>query len=124
MLWGSNEVLWYSQRDDWGQLYLYDLNTGTLKHQVTSGVGPVTDIARIDEQTRTLWYGANGREPGQDPYFRHYYRIGLDGKNAVSLTPDDGMHDCSFRLTEFSIERFEGQAPPVVNVRAPPGSSL
>ena len=93
VLWATNEVLWYSQRDDWGQLYLYDLNTGALKNQVTTGQGPVTDIARLDEKTRTLWYGANGREPGQDPYFRHYYRVGLDGKNAVSLTPDDGMHD-------------------------------
>ena len=40
VLWATNEVLWYSQRDDWGQLYLYDLNTGALKNQVTSGEGP------------------------------------------------------------------------------------
>ena len=93
VLWATNEVVWYSQRDDWGQLYLYDLNTGALKNRITTGEGPVTDIARIDEKTRTIWYGANGREPGQDPYFRHYYRVGLDGKNAVSLTPDDGTHD-------------------------------
>jgi dipeptidyl-peptidase-4 len=93
VLWATNEVVWYSQRDDWGQLYLYDLATGALKNRITSGEGPVTDIARIDEKTRTLWYGANGREPGQDPYFRHYYRIGLDGKSVVSLTPDDGTHD-------------------------------
>lgn len=92
VLWGTREVLWYSQRDDWGQLYLYDLDTGQLKNKVTDGEGPVTQIERIDEKTRTLWYGANGREPGQDPYFRHYYRIGLDGKNVVSLTPDDGTH--------------------------------
>lgn len=92
VLWGTREVLWYSQRDDWGQLYLYDLDTGQLKNKVTDGEGPVTQIERIDEKTRTLWYGANGRESGQDPYFRHYYRIGLDGKNVVSLTPDDGTH--------------------------------
>jgi dipeptidyl aminopeptidase/acylaminoacyl peptidase len=92
VLWGSNEFLWYSQKSDWGQLYLHALSSGALKHQVTSGEGPVTDIVRIDEQTRTLWYGANGRQQGQDPYFRHFYRIGLDGKANVSLTPDDGTH--------------------------------
>ncbi len=27
----SNEVIWFSERDNWGQLYLYDLQTGTLK---------------------------------------------------------------------------------------------
>ena len=119
VLWATNEVLWYSQRDDWGQLYLYDLNTGALKNQVTSGEGPVTDIARVDEKTRTLWFGANGREPGQDPYFRHYYRVGLDGKNAVSLTPDDGMHDMQLSPDgKYLVDSYSRpDVPPVVNVR-------
>jgi dipeptidyl aminopeptidase/acylaminoacyl peptidase len=46
VLWGTNEVVWYSQRDDWGQLYLYDLATGRLKNQITTGEGPVSQIAR------------------------------------------------------------------------------
>jgi dipeptidyl-peptidase 4 len=92
VLWGSNELLWYSQRDDWGHLYLYDLGTGRLKNRVTSGEGPVTQIVRLDERTRTLWFAANGREPGQDPYFRHYYKVRLDGRGHASLTPDDGDH--------------------------------
>jgi dipeptidyl aminopeptidase/acylaminoacyl peptidase len=91
VLWPTNEVIWYSQRDDWGQLYLYDMTTGALKRKITSGEGPVTQISRIDG--RTLFYGANGREKGQDPYFTHYYRIGIDGGTQVSLTPDDGTHD-------------------------------
>ncbi|MBN2246458.1 MAG: DPP IV N-terminal domain-containing protein, partial [Candidatus Aminicenantes bacterium] len=28
VLFDSNEVIWFSQRDDWGHLYLYDLKTG------------------------------------------------------------------------------------------------
>jgi dipeptidyl aminopeptidase/acylaminoacyl peptidase len=93
VLWQTNEVIWYSQRDNWGQLYLYDLTTGKLENQITTGEGPVTQIARVDEKSRTIWYAAMGREKGQDPYFRHFYRIGLDGRNAVSLTPDNGDHD-------------------------------
>ena len=69
MLWPTNEVIWYSERNDWGNLYLYDLSTGALKHPITIGEGPVTQIERVDEKTRTLWYGANGREKGRDPYF-------------------------------------------------------
>jgi dipeptidyl aminopeptidase/acylaminoacyl peptidase len=92
VLWGTNEVLWYSQRDDWGHLYLYDLATGKLKNQITKGEGPVTQITRLDEASRTLWFAANGREKGQDPYFRHFYRIKLDGTGYTSLTPDDGDH--------------------------------
>jgi len=92
ILWDSNEVLWYSQRDGTAQMFLYDLRTGQLKNQITSGVGPITRIARLDRATRTMWYDAVGKEKGQDPYYTHLYRIGLDGKNNVSLTPDNGTH--------------------------------
>ena len=73
-------------------MYLYDLDSGKLKNQITTGTGPVTRVDRIDDDTRTMWYEADGREKGQDPYFTHLYRIGLDGKHDVSLTPDDGTH--------------------------------
>jgi dipeptidyl aminopeptidase/acylaminoacyl peptidase len=89
----SQEVVWWSQRDDWGQLYLYDLATGRLKHRITRGVGNVHRIVRIDERTRTLWYEGSGQEPGRDPYFRHLYRVGLDGRGARLLTPEDAHHD-------------------------------
>jgi len=92
VLWATNEIIWNSQRDDWSHLYLYDLATGQLKHQITSGEGPVTSIERVDEKTRTVWFSANGREAGQDPYFSHFYRIGLDGKGYLALTPEDGHH--------------------------------
>ncbi|MDB4899545.1 MAG: peptidase dipeptidylpeptidase domain protein, partial [Gemmatimonadetes bacterium] len=64
VLWPSNEVVWYSQRDNWGQLYLYDLVTGALKNAITSGEGPVEHILRVDDTTRTIWYEALGRETG------------------------------------------------------------
>lgn len=92
VLWATNEIVWNSQRDDWSHLYLYDLASGALKHQITSGPGPVMRIDRVDEKARVVYFTAMGREPGQDPYFRHLYRIGLDGKGYVSLTPDDGDH--------------------------------
>jgi len=92
ILWESNEILWYSQRDNTAQMYLYDLQTGKPKNQITSGVGPITRIARIDKTTRTMWYDAVGKEKGQDPYFTHLYKVGLDGRNNVSLTPDNGTH--------------------------------
>ena len=92
ILWKSSEVLWYSQREDTAQMYLYDLNTGQLKNRITSGVGPITNIVRLDEATRTMWYEAVGKEPGQDPYYTHLYKVGLDGRNNVSLTPDNGTH--------------------------------
>jgi dipeptidyl aminopeptidase/acylaminoacyl peptidase len=92
ILWDLKEVVWYSQRDGTANMYLYDLDSAKLKNQITTGLGPVTRVNRIDHDTRTMWYEADGREKGQDPYFTHLYRIGLDGKNNVSLTPDNGTH--------------------------------
>jgi dipeptidyl aminopeptidase/acylaminoacyl peptidase len=92
ILWDTKEVVWYSQRDGTANMYLYDLDSGKLKNQITAGTGPVTRVNRIDHGTRTMWYEADGREKGQDPYFTHLYRVGLDGRSNVSLTPDTGTH--------------------------------
>ncbi len=119
VLWATNEVIWHSERDNWGQLYLYDLTSGKLKHQLTSGEGPVMQIARVDEKTRTLWFGANGREKGQDPYFLHFYRTGLDGSSAVSLTPDEGTHVMQVSPSgRFIVDTYsKPDAAPVVALR-------
>lgn len=90
---GTNEVIWWSQRDNWLHLYLYDLNTGQLKNRITTGSGNVTDILRIDEDGRSIWFMAQGRDPQRDPYFRHLYRIGFDGSNEQLLTPENANHD-------------------------------
>ena len=93
---GSNEIVWFSERDNWGHLYLYDLATGKLKNQITSGDWVVTQLLRVDEKSRQLYFLANGREKGENPYFAHLYRIGFDGKNLTSLTPESGNHEVSF----------------------------
>ena len=93
MLFPSNEVIWYSERDNWGQLYLYDLATGKLKNRITTGEGNVTQLLRMDEKARTLIFQAVGKEKGRDPYFTHLYRIGMDGTNQVLLTPEDANHE-------------------------------
>jgi dipeptidyl aminopeptidase/acylaminoacyl peptidase len=126
VLWATNEVIWHSERDNWGQLYLYDLTTGKLKNQITTGEGPVMQIARVDEKTRTLWFGANGRERGQDPYFLHFYRTGLDGKGVVSLTPDDGTHTIQISPSgNYLIDTYsKPDVPPVVTVRSATDGSL
>jgi dipeptidyl aminopeptidase/acylaminoacyl peptidase len=95
VLFASGEVIWFSQRDDWGQLYLYDLGSGKLQHQITSGEGNVTQLLRIDEKNRLLYFQAVGKEKGRDPYFTHLYRIGMDGKNLRLLTPEDATHEIS-----------------------------
>jgi dipeptidyl aminopeptidase/acylaminoacyl peptidase len=119
VLWATNEVIWNSQRDDWSHLYLYDLATGKLKNRITSGEGPVGQIIRVDEKSRTVYFSAMGREKGQDPYFRHVYRIGLDGKGLVSLTPEDGDHAAQLSPSgKYLIDTYStSERPPVVVLR-------
>jgi dipeptidyl-peptidase 4 len=92
---GSNEYIWYSERDNWGHLYLYDLATGKLKNRITSGDWVVTQLLRVDEKARTLYFLADGREPG-NPYFTHLYRVGFDGQGLTLLTPEDSNHQVTF----------------------------
>jgi dipeptidyl-peptidase-4 len=89
----SNEILWFSERDNWGQLYLYDAGTGKLKNQVTHGDGDVTRILHLDPKTRELDLLAVGKEPGRDPYYASLYRVRLDGTAQQLLTPEDANHD-------------------------------
>ena len=92
---GSNEAIWFSQRENWGHLYMHDLQTGKPKYAITSGDGNVTQLTRVDEATRMLYFQGVGRERGRDPYFRHFYRVGMDGKNVQLLTPEDADHAVS-----------------------------
>ncbi|WP_271679922.1 S9 family peptidase [Thermomonas mangrovi] len=88
----SNEFLWFSQKSDWGHLSLHDLATGKEKRQVTRGDWNVADVVHLDPASRTLWFKGVGREPGRDPYFVHYYQVGLDGGEVQLLTPEDANH--------------------------------
>ena len=119
MLWDTREIIWNSQRDDWSNLYLYNLDTGALKGRITTGEGPVTRIVRIDEDAREIWYEAMGREAGQDPYFRHLYRTSLDGGAQASLTPDDGDHTVDVSPDgQWIVDTYStADRPPVVALR-------
>jgi dipeptidyl aminopeptidase/acylaminoacyl peptidase len=92
VIWPTNEIVWSSERDDWSNLYLYDLSTGQLKRKITTGAGPVQSIVHVDEKARTMVIEALGRSPSEDPYYRHYYKVCLDGCEWTPLTPESGDH--------------------------------
>ena len=86
------EVVWFSERDGWGHLYLYDGKSGALKNQITKGPWVVRDIIRVDETNRRIYFTAGGREKGRDPYYQHLYKAALDGSSIQLLTPEDADH--------------------------------
>jgi dipeptidyl-peptidase-4 len=88
----SNEILWFSERDDWGNLYLYDLTTGKLKNQITHGPGDVTQVLYVDEKARKIYFLGVGKEKDRDPYFEHFYSVNFDGSGLRLLTPENADH--------------------------------
>jgi len=113
----SNEILWFSQRSDWGHLYLYDLTTGNQKQQVTNGSWNVTQVLRVDEQARVIYFAAVGKEAGRDPYFRHFYRVGMNGQNLELLSPADADHDVSLdKSGRFFVDTWSTPDTPATAV--------
>jgi dipeptidyl-peptidase 4 len=122
----SNEFIWFSQRDNWGQLYLYDLTTGKLKNQMTAGEGNVVETLGVDEKNRWVYFIGVGKERGRDPYFQHLYRVGLDGKNLTLLTPEDANHEVSFSPSErFFVDSYSRpDVPPITVLRDSAGKLI
>jgi dipeptidyl aminopeptidase/acylaminoacyl peptidase len=120
---GSKEVLWFSRKDDWGHLYLHDAGTGFQKNRITSGEGNVTQVMHVDEARRVIYFQGVGKESGRDPYFRHLYRIGFDGKNQMLLTPEDADHsiDLSPSARYFVDTYSKPDVPPVSVLRSADG---
>jgi dipeptidyl-peptidase-4 len=115
----TKEVLWYSRKDDWGHLYLHDSASGLQKNRITSGDGNVTQVLRIDETGRTIFFQGVGKEKGRDPYFRHFYKIGFDGKGQTLLTPEDGDHTVDLSPSgKYFVDAYsKPDTPPVTVLR-------
>jgi len=122
----SNEVVWFSERDNWGHLYLHDLKTGREKLAITSGEGNVAQLVRIDEQNRLVYFVGVGRERDRDPYFRHFYRVGMDGSNVQLLTPADADHDVSMSPSgRYFVDTYsKPDAPPTTELRRADGALI
>ena len=91
VLFDSNEFIWYSEKDNWGHIYLYDLNTKKLKNRITSGNWLVRNVMHIDSDKREIIFTAGGKEKG-NPYHVYLYKVNFDGNNLTCLTPEKGTH--------------------------------
>jgi dipeptidyl aminopeptidase/acylaminoacyl peptidase len=95
VLFDSNEFIWYSEKSNWGHIYLYDLNTKKLKNKITSGDWIVKQIKNVDTKNRHIYFTAGGKETG-NPYHNYMYKVNFDGSNLINLTPEKGTHRVFF----------------------------
>jgi dipeptidyl aminopeptidase/acylaminoacyl peptidase len=112
----TNEIIWYSERDDWGHLYLYDATTGHLKNQVTKGQWLVTNVERVDEQKRVIFFNACGLD-ARNPYFSHFCKVNFDGSGFSDLTPEQGNHKLTFSPDgQYFIDSYSQPDIPAITV--------
>lgn len=88
----NHDILWFSERDGFGQIYVYDGDNGKLKRRLTTGAWTVRNVLRFDEAHGFLFVAGNEREPKDDPYYRRVYRIGLNDGKIQLLTPEVADH--------------------------------
>jgi dipeptidyl-peptidase-4 len=115
-----DEIIWYSERDGWGHLYLYEASTGKLKNQITTGEWLVTDIVHVDERARKILFLACGIDTNADPACRSLCSVNLDGTCFEVLLAHEG--DISVRVTEpCGLEQNRPYRPAYVQAGISPG---
>lgn len=88
----SNELIWFSERSGWAHLYLYDLNTGVCKNQITGGDWLVREILHIDINRRELIIQVAGRIKTRDPYYREICLVNIDTGNLEVIASGNYDH--------------------------------
>lgn len=89
---GGKEFIQWSERDGWAHLYLYD-DRGNLKNRITKGPWHVERVVKVDEPARTIYFIANGREEGENPYYEHLYKVNADGSGLKLLTKGNFFYE-------------------------------
>lgn len=92
----GNDLIWWSERSGWGQLYHYD-GKGHLKNQITDGYFVTGRTERIDTIGRMIYFEAFGREEGVHPYYSMKYKASIDLGGMTLLTKEPATH--SFNMS-------------------------
>ncbi|MFM9909017.1 MAG: DPP IV N-terminal domain-containing protein [Chitinophagaceae bacterium] len=77
-----------SDKDGWENLYLHDEN-GKLINPITIGNFWGTNILRIDEKTKTVYFRARKENSARFDF----YKVGLNGKSLTRLSFGEYSHD-------------------------------
>ena len=114
----NGDVVWFSEKDGYGHLYLYDKD-GKQKNAITSGKWVVRKLLHVDENNSQVYFTAGGKEPGRDPYYRHLYKVNLNGSDLQLLTPEDADHNIQVdpNGTAFIDTYSRVDEPPVTVIR-------
>jgi dipeptidyl aminopeptidase/acylaminoacyl peptidase len=102
----GNDIIWWSDRTGWGQLYLYD-STGKLRNQITDGYFVTGAIERIDTLGRMVYFEAFGKELGVHPYYSMKYKASIDKGVMTLLTREPANHSFSMsKSNKYFVDTY------------------
>ena len=115
----GNEAIYASEKTGWRHLSLIDLDGRNQPRPITRGEYVVREILHVDEIARTIDLIVGCFHEGQDPYHRHFVRVGLDDGRLVPVTDADGDHRFRFSPTRRWVVATHSRAdqPPVHELR-------
>lgn len=85
------KFLWFSEKDGWNHLYLYNTD-GKLIKQVTKGPWLVTDFEGFSEKPQTINFIATIDSPIE----KHLYSINISNGKLTKITSEKGTHKVIF----------------------------
>jgi len=104
----DNSFIWTSEKDGYNHIYHYAKN-GKLISQVTKGPWEMTSYYGFDSKTGNIFYQST--ENGS--INRDVYRVSLNGKNKVRLTPNEGTNVATFSPNyEYFINTYSSSMNP------------
>ncbi len=87
----GGDFIWFSERDGWGHYYLYSYD-GTLKRELTPGEWRADVVVAVDSIKGFAWFRGEGREPGENLYNTHLYRVNLLDGSSTLMDPGNYSH--------------------------------
>ncbi|HVO73589.1 MAG TPA: S9 family peptidase [Ignavibacteriaceae bacterium] len=105
------KFIWFSERDGWNHLYLYE-SSGKLIKQLTKGMWEVTGFLGFDKDEKNIFFTSTQESPIE----RHFYKLNLNSLKIEKISGQAGTHsvlpNCSgnYFLDEFNSTAVPYQA--------------
>lgn len=85
---GGRQMIHWSERNGWANLYLYNAD-GTLANPIVEGAFHVEDVLAVNEKEGYLIFSACGYDKDENPYQMHTFRVGFDGSGLRQIDMPD-----------------------------------
>jgi dipeptidyl aminopeptidase/acylaminoacyl peptidase len=94
----GGDFLWWSDSTGWGHFYRYS-HDGKLLNALGTGPWRADRLVDVDTVKGVVWVSGVGREPGENPYYSHTYRVNVDGSGFTLVDAGDATHSADVSPT-------------------------